>query len=150
MKPSRKEFVGCTSRILQVAWCPATPVGIVKGLAMRISLPIIHVALMPISIALIGHAEGPMRHLDEVSLHLPNVSPRESPVVVAKIGQIAHAEADDTPREVNVRVGVTLHELPKGAENRFPAVQARIARPSHRAPPALFLVKKKHVIKVVL
>ena len=123
MKPSRKGLaVGHTSRILGVAWCPATPVGIVKGLAMRISLPIIHVALMPIFIALIGHAEGPMWHLDEISLHLPNVSLRESPVVVAKIGQIADAEADDTPRKVDVGVGVTIHELPKGAENRPSAV----------------------------
>jgi hypothetical protein len=117
---------------------------------MRISLPIIHIALKIIFIALIGHAEGPMRHLDEVSLHLPNVSLRESPVVVAKIGQIAHAEADDTPREVNVRVGVTIDELREGAKNGSSAVQAWIPRASHCAPPALFLVKKKHVIKVVL
>ena len=143
-------MVGRKSRILQVAWFPATPVGIVKGLAMWISLPIIHVALMPIFIALIGHAEGPMRHLDEVSLHLPDVSLRESPVVVAKIGQIADAETDDTPREVNVGVGVTVDQLPKGTENRPSAVQARIARTSHCAPFALFSVKKEHMIKVVL
>ena len=115
-------MVGHISRILRVARCPAAPVGIVKGLAMRISLPIFHIALKIIFIALIGHAEGPMRHLDEVSLHLPNVSLRESPVVVAKIGQIAHAEADDTPREVNVRVGVTVDQLSKGAKNRPSAV----------------------------
>ena len=117
---------------------------------MRISLPVIHVALVPISIPLIGHAEGPMGHLDEEALHLPDVSLRESPVVVAKIGQIADAEADDTPREVDVRVGVTVDELPKGAENRPSAVQARIARTSHRAPFAPFSVKKKDVIQVVL
>ncbi len=117
---------------------------------MCISLPIIQVALVPISIPLIGHAEGPMRHLDKVALHLPDVSLRESPVVVAKMSQIADAEADDTPREVNVGVGVTVHELPKGAKNRLSAVQARIARASHCAPLAPYSVKKKDVIKVVL
>ena len=117
---------------------------------MWISLPVIHVALVPILIPLMGHVVAPVRHLYEEALHLPDVSLRESPVVVAKIGQIAHAEADDTPREVNVRVGVTIDELPKGAKNGPSAVQAWIPRASHCAPPALFLVKKKHVIKVVL
>ena len=111
-----------TLEILRVTGCPATPVGIIKGLAMWISLPIIHVALEPISIPLFGHAERPMGHLDEVLLHLPDVSLRESPVVVAKIGQIADAEADDTPREVNVRVGVAVDQLSKGAKNRPSAV----------------------------
>lgn len=117
---------------------------------MGVSLSIIHVAIVPIFIAFIGHVEGPMRHLDEVSLHLPDVSLRESPVIVAKIGQIAHAETDDTPREVDVRVGVTVDELPECAKDRPSAVQARIARTSHRAPLAPFSVKKKHVIKIVL
>ena len=117
---------------------------------MRISLPVIHVALVPISIPLIGHVEGPMGHLDEEALHLPDVSLRQPPIVVAKIGQIADAEADDTPREVNVGVGVTVNEFPKGAENRLPAVQARIARACDCAPLAPFSVKKKDVIQVVL
>ena len=117
---------------------------------MWISLPKIHVALEPKCIPLFGHAERPMRHLDEVLLHLPDASLRKSPVVRVKIGQIADAEADDTPREVNVRVSVTVDELSKRAENRPSAVQARIARASHRAPLAPFSVKKKDMIKVVL
>jgi hypothetical protein len=107
---------------------------------MGISLSVIQVAFVPIFIPLIGHAKRPMGHLYEVSLHLPNVSLRESPVVVLKIGQIAQAEADDTPREVNVRVGIALDQLPKGAEDGLSAVQAWIPRASHCAPPALFLI----------
>jgi len=117
---------------------------------MWISLPVIHVALVPILIPLMGHVVAPVRHLYEEALHLPDVLLRESPVVVAKIGQIAHAEADDAPGKVNVWVGVTVDELAKGAENRFSAMQARIARASHRAPLAPLSVKKEDVIQVIL
>jgi len=143
-------FVGRRSEILRVTWRPATPVGIIKGFATWISLLVIHVTVVPISIPLIGHAEAPMWHLDEETLNLPDVSLGQPPVVVAQIGQIADAKADDTPREVDEGLGVTVNQFSKGVENRLPAVQARIARACHRAPLALFPVKKKDVIQVVL
>lgn len=117
---------------------------------MRISFLVVHVALVPISIPPIGHAEAPMWHLDEETLHLPDVSLGQPPVVVAQIGQIADAEADDTPREVDEGLGVTVDQFSKGVENRLSAVQARITRACDRAPLALFSVKKEDVIQVVL
>lgn len=117
---------------------------------MRISFLVVHVTVVPIYVSLIGHAETPMRHLDEETLHLPDVSLGQPPIVVAQIAQIADAKANDTPGEVDEGLCVTVHQFSKGVENRLSAVQAWITRACHRAPLTLFPVKEKDVIQVVL
>ena len=60
-----------------------------------------------------------MWHLDEETLNLPDVSLGQPPVVVAQIGQIADAKADDTPREVDEGLGVTVNQFSKGVKKGF-------------------------------
>jgi hypothetical protein len=144
------DFLCESHRVLGVPGHPATPVGIVKGFALWISPLVIQIALLPIPISFIRHTEAPMRYMDQETLHLPHVPLRQAPVVVAKIGQIADGVSHNASREVDIGLGVTVHELPEGSKNRLSAVQAGIARARHSPPFAVFSIKKKNVIEVVL
>src|SRR2546426_10854898 len=86
-------------------------------------------------VAAIRRPQSAMRNLEEILLDLPDVREGQAPVVLAQAAQIYQLVASDAAGEVHVWIEVAPHQISNAAKHRFPAVQARIPRPGHRAPP---------------
>src|SRR3954464_2225667 len=90
-----------------------------------------------------------MRQVQQHPLYFPDISWRQSPVVVADLAQICDRVTRDPAREIDVRVDVAQGQRSRRGKHRFTPVQSRITRSSDRSPPAVLTIDEEDVIQLV-
>ena len=84
------------------------------------------------------------------SFCLPDISCRQSPVVLAKGAEVGNRVAHDSPTEVDIGLHVAQREVTCCTENWPAPVEAGVTRPRDRPPPPAAAIHEHHVVEQVL